>query len=108
MKQLMENWRKKLGDLEPMGINYEPGVTQDTPEKPLSGPDAILHKALTNWAEDWKVNLSATDEPVSLDQMPHPQREKLLTDLVEVFNVWSGRSLGTTQSEEEPPEEEAA
>jgi len=101
MKLIMENWKKQLHDLEPTGKNYDRGVTQDTPEKPLSGPDAVLHKALTNWAEDWKVNLSATNEPVSLDRMPHPQREKLLADLTEVFNVWSDRTLGIVPDVEE-------
>ena len=35
MKLIMENWKKQLHDLEPTGKNYDRGVTQDTPEKPL-------------------------------------------------------------------------
>jgi len=102
MKKLLAEWRKKLQEYEITGIDYEGGVAQEEFPAPLSGPDAELHKALTSWAENWKANLAATNEPTSLDQIPHPQREKLLKDLVTQFNVWSGKALGVKPVEEEP------
>tara|TARA_R110002020_G_scaffold386398_2_gene597212 strand:- start:181 stop:549 length:369 start_codon:yes stop_codon:yes gene_type:complete len=105
MKKLLSEWRKKLQEFEITGIDYEAGVAQEEPPAPLSGPDAELHKALTVWAENWKTHLAATNEPNSLDLIPHAQREKLLKALVSQFNVWSGKTLGVKPVEENPPQD---
>ena len=108
MKKLLSEWRKKLQEYEITGGGHEAGVTQEEPPAPLSGPDAELHKALTSWAENWKTHLAATNEPTSLDQIPHPQRAKLLKDLVLQFNAWSGKTLGVKPVEEEPKQDVTA
>ena len=102
MKKLLGEWRKKLQEFEITGIDYEAGVAQEEPPAPLSGPDAELHKALTAWAENWKTHLAATNEPNSLDQLPHPQRAKLLKGLMTQLDVWSGSALGATVADKNP------